>query len=88
MRFNRRGTELSMNVIIIAAIAVLVLVILAMFVFRSADRTDKGTGCTGLGGSCDFTATQKCSGAYPIPGIAFDSSCGTGKKCCLPLGSN
>jgi hypothetical protein len=82
MFFDKKGTELSMNVIIIAAIAILVLVILAMFVFRSSDRVDKGTGCTSLQGSCQ----PMCGGEYPIHNVGFDGSCGTGQICCMPIG--
>ncbi|MBN1175304.1 hypothetical protein JXA48_01535 [Candidatus Woesearchaeota archaeon] len=82
MFFDKKGTELSMNVIIIAAIAILVLVILAMFVFRSSDRVDKGTGCTSLSGSC----LPMCGGDYPLHNAGFDGSCGTGSICCMPIG--
>lgn len=83
MFFNKKGTELSMNVIIIAAIAILVLVILAMFVFRSSDRVDKGTGCDSLGGSC---APEPCGGDYPLHNVGFDGSCGVDTVCCMPIG--
>jgi len=83
MHFNRKGTELSMNVVIIAAIAILVLVILAMFLFRSSNRMGEGTSCDGMGGSCE----PVCGGEYPLPMIGMDDSCGMGAHCCLPLGA-
>lgn len=73
---NTKGSELSMNVIIIAAIAILVLVILAMFVFRSGRNIEASTGCSAMQGECwpDSTYTIR----YP-PG---DVECkDVGGKC-------
>jgi hypothetical protein len=39
---NKKGVELSMNLIIIAAIGLLVLVILAVLVIGSANKTNEG----------------------------------------------
>lgn len=49
---NKKAQGLSMNVIIIAAIALLVLVILAVLLLRAGGSIDTGTSCEGLGGIC------------------------------------
>ena len=78
---NKKGVELSMNLIIVAAIALLVLVIIAILVLRGGSNIAEGTGCTAkAGGQC----------------VASDIDCGTGKivlpgggcpeqspKCCI-----
>ena len=79
---NKKGSELSMNVIIIAAIAVLVLVILAMFIFKSGRNIEASTGCSAMQGECYPDQIHKVR--YP-PG---DSECGTGGKCYIAVGTN
>ncbi|MBU1199459.1 MAG: hypothetical protein KKF46_06495 [Nanoarchaeota archaeon] len=49
---NKKAQGLSMNVIIIAAIALLVLVILAVLILRAGSGVAQGTDCTGIGGIC------------------------------------
>jgi hypothetical protein len=50
---KKKGVELSMNVIIIAAIGLLVLVILAVLVINSGTKTVTGMKtCNALGGIC------------------------------------
>jgi hypothetical protein len=66
---DKKGSELSMNVIIIAAIAVLVLVILAVFVFRSGDNISKATGCSAMNGKCIPDPARGLTVPYP-PGNA------------------
>ncbi|MCA9477610.1 MAG: hypothetical protein KC535_00500 [Nanoarchaeota archaeon] len=84
MMNSKKGADLSMNVIIIAAIALLVLVILAVLLFQSGGRVTEGTSCTGYGGTCSPEGL-KPEGNY-IRNPAFDSSCGTGQQCYVPLG--
>ena len=68
---SKKGSELSMNVIIIAAIAVLILVILAVFIIKATSNVDKATGCTTIGGSCvGGPGTQ-----YTIPYPPGDDEC-------------
>ena len=58
---NKKGVELSMNVIIIAAIGLLVLVILAVLVINSGGKFQGGTQtCTAKGGIC----MDACTGTY------------------------
>lgn len=49
---DKKGQGLSMNVIIIAAIALLVLVILAVLILRAGRDVTEGTSCESLGGRC------------------------------------
>lgn len=89
MRFNKKGTELSMNVIIIAAIAILVLVILAVFVFRTGNQVDKGTGCESLGGKCMPAPCGSTNPTYKIHNVALDGTCSVDVyQCCMSLGSS
>jgi len=64
---NKKGAELSLNVIIIAALGLLVLVVLAIiFTGRTGifvKETDKCTVKYGTTGRCVAT-TAECSGAY------------------------
>lgn len=81
---NKKGSDLSMNVIIIAAIALLVLVILAVLLFRSGGQVSAGTQCEGFGGVCDTKGIDK-PGYIRNP--AFDSGCSSsGQVCYVPLG--
>jgi len=80
---DKKGSELSMNVIIIAAIAVLVLVILAVFVFRSGDNISKATGCSAMNGVCyPDSATGRT-----IPYLPGDAECkNQGGACYIAVG--
>ena len=79
---GKKGAELSMNVIIIAAIALLVLAILAYLLFGAADRAGKGTKCEGAGGVC----LPDCGDQVPL--TPFHGDCVGDNKCCLKLGSD
>jgi hypothetical protein len=57
---NKKGVELSMNVIIIAAIGLLVLVILAVLVINSVNKTNTGMqSCNVMGGVCEVSCVGK-----------------------------
>lgn len=81
---KRRG-ELSMEVIIIAAIALLVLVILSVLIIRSGGTVAGGTGCesASIQGKC--TAKESACDEGYIPGV--NSCSGEGMKCCIPIGT-
>jgi len=49
--------DLSINIIIIAAIALLVLVIISILLFRSGTSIQHGTSCTGIQGVCSTDLT-------------------------------
>ena len=73
---NKKGAELSMNVIIIAAIGLLVLVILAILVINSAGKTNTGIDCISKGGICKTDCGTM--GANPNGGTCSTS----GQTCC------
>ena len=83
MKSNKKGSELSINVVVIAAVAILVLVILALFIFDAFDKTKRGTSCEAVKGEC----MASCSGGFPTPNAGLDGSCDEGYVCCLPLGN-
>ncbi len=71
---EKKGVELSMNVIIIAAIGLLVLVILAVLVINSGGKFQSGTNsCVTQGGTC----TASCNGED-----LGTMNCDSQKTCC------
>ncbi|HLD88766.1 MAG TPA: hypothetical protein VI894_01020 [Candidatus Nanoarchaeia archaeon] len=86
---NKRGVELSVNVIIIAIIALLVLVILvAIFTGRIAIFSGESAKCESQGGKCSFVCGQGDAAGYgkEFAGAkCFDSSGkpDQSKKCCV-----
>lgn len=86
-----KKADLSMNMIILAAISLLVLAIIAYLVFGASDSIGEGTGCTGVGGDCQ--SGDSCNSEFPIHNAALDKSCkkaNLGTRCCISakLGSN
>lgn len=86
----KKGQGLSMNVIIIAAISLLVLVIISVLVLRAGGNVNKSTGCEGVNGVC-ITDTLKCSDYGQSTGQTLirdpAHGCGIeGQQCCIPLG--
>lgn len=81
----KRG-ELSMEVIIIAAIALLVLVILSVLIIRAATNTSQGTACEGVGGRCE--AVSSCGDLGPGFGRSFQTCGQEGYICCIPVGQS
>ena len=77
---KRRG-EISMEVIIIAAIALLVLVILSVLILRSGGNFAKGTSCAGVGGTCEEACDVLGSGYVPSNNVCPN----TDQVCCVPL---
>lgn len=74
---NRKGQGISINVIVIAAIALIILVILSTLVIRTGGTINKGTNV--CGGS---TASEMCkTSCDPVSEIQVN-------KPCLKLGSN
>jgi hypothetical protein len=72
---KKKGVELSMNVIIIAAIGLLVLVILAVLVVNSLkDVNDAKKACNLKSGTCQTS----CEDNTPIT----DGICDEGLVCC------
>ncbi|MFH1649452.1 MAG: hypothetical protein ABIA93_02800 [Candidatus Woesearchaeota archaeon] len=78
---NNKGQGISMNVIIIAAIALLVLVILSVLLLRSGGNLGTRTN-----NECSNTAGAKCVATMAeCPGGVTDNgkTCTVGLFCCL-----
>ena len=76
----KRG-EISMEVIIIAAIALLVLVILAVLVLRAGENI--GQECRNVGGQC-YEGEWLDEYVCPEGMSKSPNSCGEGRVCCVP----
>lgn len=78
---NKRGVELSMNVIIIAAIALIVLVVLILLVTGAFGNVRDQVSCSGKGGTC--MSPQQCS---QTDGVVTEAECPSNQNvvCCLP----
>jgi len=80
--------DLSINIIIIAAIALLVLVILSILLFRSGTSIQQGTSCSGVGGVCSTDPT--CAdvsyqyGAGYKPSLNFECT-DSSPICCIKI---
>ena len=86
---DKRGQGLSMNVIIIAAISLLVLVVLAIiFTSRIGSFGEGLDQCEKSGGSCEFTDSCRSLEGYAAEDTFGTRGClkdqGEGSKCCLP----
>ena len=72
-----------MNVIIIAAIALLVLIILAVLILRAGKQVTDQTACEGVGGKC--YDVNSCEELGPLYGHRM-VECPEDKVCCVRLG--
>jgi preprotein translocase subunit SecG len=80
----RKG-DLSINIIIVAALALIILVIISVLLFRSGSQIGTGTSCTGLGGTCidsggscsDLSQNGETWILHPT------APCTSGMKCCV-----
>lgn len=83
---NKRGVELSMNLIIIAAIALIVLVVLVLLVTGSVGDLRSGTGCQNLdNGQCTSVGTgQTCASVLSNNKMVSggQKNCDNGQVCC------
>jgi len=80
---QKKGVELSMNVIIIAVIALVVLVILVVLVVRSGGQVVDGTQCAAGQGQCvSGSEAADCGDQQYIPA----GGCEEGSVCCLSVG--
>ena len=90
-----KAQGLSMNVIIIAAISLLVLVIISVLVLRAGGNVNESTGCQGVNGVCvgGTSSYASCSDVAQTMGGDYirdpSHGCdGDGQYCCIPLGGN
>lgn len=84
---SKKAQGLSMNVIIIAAIALLVLVILSVLLLRTGVLLNTGTGCDGVGGKC-IPADESCAdlaGEYVRSGQGCPKIGEDKQRCCIPM---
>ena len=82
----KRGQGISMNVIIIAAIALLVLVILSVLILRAGGQIGEGTSCMGIEGAfCEDSAVVDADGCGEnyIRDITKDCR-RSDETCCIP----
>src|SRR3989344_5773876 len=87
---GKKSQGLSINTIVIAALALAVLVVLIIIFTRGIGKTSENLGsCVTKGGMCADTLSNKCSGDYPIP-IIVSGDCGNTKPtknlCCIKQG--
>ena len=79
---HKRGQGISMNVIIIAAIALLVLVVLSViFMGRMGIFSRGSSDCKNQGGVCAATCGTGDAANFPTPYTAAE--CASGQTCCI-----
>ncbi len=81
-----KKAELSINIIVIAAVALIILVVLSYFVFDWGSKLRRQTACEGIGGECipeGFTCDEYFPDGTHIPS---GESCRAQERCCIPLG--
>ncbi len=84
---DRKGQGLSMNVIIIAAISLLVLVILTTLVIERGSKVAETSDCeTAVPGAYCEDADRECDSGF-TEDLTKDcpSEQGKERKCCIPL---
>ncbi len=77
---NKKAMELSMNVIVIAAIALLILAIMIYLVGGSFKNLEKGTACAQKQGRC--IEQSKISQSEETCKEIGENLCAEGYKCC------
>lgn len=91
---NKKSQSISINTIVIAAIALAVLLItIIIFTNQSSGTIRTLQSCELKGGKCaeplgykDQNNMPTCGGEYNIPLIISDPACGDSKLCCLKIG--
>jgi hypothetical protein len=83
---NKKGVEMSMNLIIIAVIALLILVVVILIFTGAASKFVGGTSdCGKKGGTVNSANCAKCSDTdtirYPLGDDSKTKEC-----CCVPSG--
>lgn len=83
--FGKKGQGLSINVIILAAIALLVLVILSVLLLRGGGTIVEGTSCIGVGGRCATDCSDLSSGTTTYTRHPTAACTNEGDTCCVKL---
>jgi len=88
---NKKG-DLSINIIVVAAIAMIILVVISVLVFRSGGDLNKARSCQGIpGGICiDPTLDGSCNeyGQWIGQTLTINPTAGCpveGQICCIPI---
>lgn len=79
---DKKGVELSVNVIIVAAIALLVLVVLAFLLLQQAGVFNQGTTCSGVSGG---TCKAQCDDGEKVLPYACPKQGDDTQLCCKQL---
>ena len=75
-----------MNVIIIAALALLVLIIIAIILSTQTNLFGSGTrDCANLGGICTILENDKCPANTVNVGSSKNTNCDEGTACCMRI---
>lgn len=80
---DRRGVELSLNLIILVVIGLIVMVIVIYLVASTTgDARGDISGCVQKGGQCGLTCNSGETASS-----AFAGGCSPGEYCCIPPGA-
>lgn len=91
---HKKSQGISINTIVIAAIALAVLVVtFYIFTGQSSAAAKNLQSCELKNGKCaeklnnqDKDKKFQCTSEYPVPIIVSDPTCGESKLCCLKIG--
>jgi hypothetical protein len=84
-----KKAEMSINLIVVAAIALLILVILAVLVARKLGWLDVMTRCGGAGnGICADDCAAFEDGTYTSEGTGPNIGCKESQSCCIKISSS
>jgi len=81
---SRKGVTMSMNVIIAAVIALIILVVISILIMTRMGMFGKGTGCKGISGGECIPADADCKEYTGENKIQTPLACSEGEKCCIP----
>jgi hypothetical protein len=79
---KRQGNELSINIMIVLALGLLILIIGAVIVIKTAGKTNDTTDCLKQNGKCEKTCPDNMP--ITIPYSCADKE----EKCCSNIGIN
>jgi len=82
-RNKRQGVELTVNTVIIFALAILIVLVLAFIIMGGFKNWSKGTDCLNQGGDCVALKSQ-CQDPKPITSVYSCEEKNT--RCCVAAG--
>lgn len=87
-RNKRQGVELTVNTVIIFALAILIVLVLAFIIMGGFSNWNKGTDCNNQGGKCvPLTGPDSgCPDDKPITSAYSCTGADAGKRCCISMG--